>query len=379
MSKKFDIIILGAGCAALNFAMAYAQNNLKQSILILEQKNSYVHDRYWSFWLGRDQDFPHRDILKACWPRWSFSDCKNEVIHHSDAYEYVTISSDDFYKKAQNIIQQDPRQNLTMGCTVQEITQSGSSEITTNKGAFQADVIIDTRNISNESIQERSSYYQIFYGYEITVEDAFFDEKTVGLMDNLQTDKDGVSFIYTLPFSKTQALVEYTAFTKSYCPPEEYEMHLKRYLDEKLKGVAYNIVHREKAVLPMGALKANTMKYAQNYIHAGGSSGALRESSGYGFLRLHNWSINAVQLLESGGGIKPYQNKSRINGFMDRHFVKTLKNNPALSAQIFMCLARRCKTDAFVRFMSEQHNFIDTLQIIWAVPKTQFLKALFQK
>ena len=369
----YDIAILGGGCTALNFAMAYAQMQSDKKVLILEAREHYNHDRTWSFWLNRDDEFSHRDIVKKTWGGWNFSSEAEIYSHHSNIYEYATIASDDFYDKAVRLIENDKRQTTVMDCNVKDISKNEIYEIQTSQGIFKAQQIIDTRNKKQSSFEYRAQYYQIFYGYEIISETPVFDEKTVGLMQEIKNVEGGMEFIYTLPFSNSHALIEYTLFTQNHCNPDELEEGLRAYIDQTLGLQNYKITHTEKAVLPMGQLKTKQPYASQHYIYSGTQAGALRESSGYGFLRNYHWAQNAVQNIDD---IKSYRNPSMINRFMDRHFIKTLIHYPERSADIFMTLAHKADADTFARFMSEQHNIVDLLKVIMAVPKTPFLKAL---
>ena len=380
--NQYDIILLGGGCAALNFAMAFANSkSLSQRVLIIERRVTYHHDRNWSFWLKNDVPFDHQDCVKSTWASWRFSDLESDHIHASDYYIYATVASGDFYNKAQALIRDDPRQTLLSNCAVEKVYKRNDESfysIQTSYGEFFARTVIDTRNIGFEELKKRAAFYQIFYGYEIETETPTFDTSSVGLMEHIEPNQGGLSFIYTLPFSKTQALIEYTAFTKTYVPPTTLETELNNYMEELFPDHACQVTARESAVLPMGKLQTDPIFQDPAYIHFGGAAGSLRESSGYGFLRLHHWAKNAVKSLENGSTDFNSSSSTVLNRFMDRHFIKTLRHNPWKSPYIFMALARNTSADVFARFMSDQHSLKDLIHVILAVPKTPFIKALFQ-
>ncbi|NCO04297.1 MAG: hypothetical protein GW903_08915 [Alphaproteobacteria bacterium] len=378
MQDKFfdcDILILGGGCTGLNFALAYAKSNLNLSLTILEARENYEHDRNWSFWIESNDNFQHRDIIRKTWNSWRFSTSEESWSHISKKYEYVTIASRDFYDKAIQTIKNDKRQTLILGCAVHTI--SGNT-IQTEKGIYNAKIVIDTRNNKNIKFEADASFYQVFYGYEVKTKSTFFDDTQVGLMTEMKNIKNSFSFLYVLPFSKTDGLIEYTVFTKDLIKPDDLRKELNHSIKKLIGDTNYDIKHIEQAVLPMGPLKMDQKKSSSTYIYAGTQAGALRESSGYGFLNIYNWAISAVINLEKGKDISIYKNRSSMSQYLDRHFIKTLRISPSSSKKIFVTLTKKIQADDFVRFMSETNRLIDLIKIIIAVPKLPFLKALFK-
>ena len=165
----YDIAVLGGGNTALQLAMAFsAQPHIKQTWLILEARETYLHDRNWSFWLHADMGFAHRDILRKQWDSWSFSSGSGHMQHHAAGYRYATIASGDFYAKAQRLIAGDARQTLKLGHRVQRIEKhAGLYTVYTEKGSFCAKSVIDTRQLSLAELQTRAPYFQIFYGINL--------------------------------------------------------------------------------------------------------------------------------------------------------------------------------------------------------------------
>ena len=84
---KCDVLIIGGGCAGLSLAYEYAQmKSSKLSVCILEKRESYYNDRTWCFWLGKQQNFSHRDIVSSSWRAWRFSSNNQSYVHHSENF-----------------------------------------------------------------------------------------------------------------------------------------------------------------------------------------------------------------------------------------------------------------------------------------------------
>ncbi len=71
------------------------------------------------------------------------------------------------------------------------------------------------------------------------------------LFDFGTPQKNDLRFFYVLPFSKTQALVEYTIFSSQLLPEEEYEAALREYIHDRLGVISYQIHSEEYASIPM--------------------------------------------------------------------------------------------------------------------------------
>ena len=69
-------------------------------------------------------------------------------------------------------------------------------------------------------------------------------------------------------------------------------------------------------------------------------------------------------------------NKYHTYIFLDKIFLKVVKNNPEQMPSIFFNLFK-VKADTFIKFMSNKSNLVDDLSIILKMPKFTFLKALF--
>src|SRR6185295_19576215 len=91
----------------------------------------------------------------------------------------------------------------------------------------------------------------------------------------------GTTFVYVMPFSTTQALVEYTLFTDRLLEQAEYDEGLKEYISRFLNVQHYDIAGEEFGVIPM----TNYVYPASNgcIINIGTAGGQTKASSGYTF------------------------------------------------------------------------------------------------
>ena len=118
--------------------------------------------------------------------------------------------------------------------------------------------------------------------------------------------------MYVLPFSKTQALVEYTLFSAELLKDEEYEAAIKDYLLQ-LGVKDYKITEKEQGSIPMTAYpfwKHNS----SNILHIGTSGGWTKASTGFTFKNLFG-KLNVCPFLKP---ISPFLllRKKRDSTFM---------------------------------------------------------------
>ena len=188
--KEFDYIIIGGGCSGLSLAyeLDSHQKLENKTLAIVEPRDEYKRDKTWSFWKVSPHNF--EDCIKKSWDNFTINipshlkhiDCKN--------MPYQTIDSGLFYQKIIDKIKQNT--NINFFKNINEVN-------TENSFIF---------NSVSDTVDNKSSLWQHFSGIEIETSKDFFDEKIFNLMDFDCNQKNSVHFFYTLPFSKTKALIE---------------------------------------------------------------------------------------------------------------------------------------------------------------------------
>ena len=107
---------------------------------------------------------------------------------------------------------------------------------------------------------------------------------TFFLMDFRLEQKEGATFMYVLPTSKNEALIEYTLFSKDLLEKEVYKQELTKYIADFLGIEDYEITHTEFGVIPMSLAKFDRNPNAQSRIlNIGTAGGFTKSSSGYTF------------------------------------------------------------------------------------------------
>ena len=190
--KEFDYIINGGGCAGLS--LAYELNIHSElsnkTLAIIENRDEYKRDKTWSFWRVSSHNF--EDCVKKNWTNFTINIPHQTKHIECKSAPYQTIDSGLFYKKIINNLEQN--NNIHFFKDIKEIK-------TENSFIF---------NSVCNVLENKDGLWQHFSGIEIEADKEIFDDEIFNLMDFDCEQKDSVHFFYTLPYSKTKALVETT-------------------------------------------------------------------------------------------------------------------------------------------------------------------------
>ncbi|MDA9667212.1 lycopene cyclase family protein [Candidatus Pelagibacter sp.] len=353
--KEFDYIIIGGGCAGLSLAYELdSHQKLKNKTLaIIEPRDKYKRDKTWSFWKVSPHNFD--DCIKKSWDNFTINipgqlkhiDCKN--------MPYQTIDSGLFYQKIIDKLKQNT--NIYFFKNINEVN-------TENSFIF---------NSVSDTIDNKSKLWQHFSGIEIETTKDFFDEKIFNLMDFDCDQKDSIHFFYTLPFSKTNALIDTTWFSDlNNTSLNDYDIQLKDYVENKLKIKNYKINYKETGAIPL--FHPNNIKKF-NQIEIGTAGGMTRLSTGYTFLNIQEQSKYIRKNIENIKNTKIFS-IGRKYEFLDNIFLKVLKKNPKRMAQIFYKMFNS-SPNTVINFLSNKSNILEDISIISKMPKWVFLKQLF--
>ena len=351
--KEFDYVIIGGGCAGLSLAYELEINKkLKnKSLAIIENREKYERDKTWSFWKVFDHNF--QDCVIKSWNNFTINmpDASREL--KSEKFPYQSIDSGKFYNKVNTELKSN--KNINFFKSLDEIDSSNS-------------IIF---NSVNASPPDKSKLCQHFQGIEIETKKNIFDEEIFNLMDFNCDQKDAVHFFYTLPFSKNKALVETTWLSNLESDVyKDYDIQLENYIKNNLRIKEYKINYTEKGAIPLYYPNTNN-----NFINIGTVGKMTRLSTGYTFLNIQEHSKYIRENLDNIGNQKRFKLKNKYI-FLDKIFLKVVKNNPEQMPSIFFNLFK-VEADTFIKFMSNKSNLVDDLSIILKMPKFTFLKALF--
>ncbi len=353
--KEFDYIIIGGGCAGLSLAYELEiHEKLKDKTLaIIEPREEYKKDKTWSFWKVTPHNFD--DCVKKSWKNFSINIPGETNYLECDKYPYQSIDSGLFYEKIN--IKLKENKNIFFFKDIKEINSKNSFIFNS-----VASIKKDHRNL-----------WQHFYGLEIETQNNFFDDKIFNLMDFDCDQRENVHFFYTLPYSKTRALIETTWLSKmNDSSLKDYDSQIKDYIENHLNLKNYKITYREEGAIPLFYPSYKTEK---NKINIGTAGGMTRLSTGYTFLNIQEQSKYIRKNFENISNTKKYKIDKKYQ-FLDEIFLRVLEKHPEKMSDTFFKMFK-ASPKTVIKFLSNKSNFLEDLTIILKMPKLTFIKALF--
>jgi lycopene beta-cyclase len=369
----YDYIFGGFGLSTMLLLEELASQNILdgKEILVIEQ-DAAVNDKSWCFWEQGDGKWD--GMLSGRWDNGIF---KNESIHKEilNGFTYKCLSS---VALSNHIKQLLTKYSCAFKNEVVYNFIDSGNEVTifTDKQTYHARFFFNSVfNPTKEKIDSRL-LLQHFEGFYIESPAAVFNVNEATIMDFSVPQRGNTRFMYVLPFTDTTALVEYTLFSPSLLPKDDYDDAIRKYLDGK-KITNYTITKTESGAIPMTS-HAFWKKNTKNVLHIGTAGGWTKASTGYTFDRAVKMSQKTANLLKQPGiDFRKFHKPTRFEWY-DKLLIEVLSTDNALGKKLFTSLFTKTKSNEVMRFLKEETSIREEFDIIRAVPQRPFLKALLR-
>lgn len=374
VQTHYDYIILGAGLSGLTTALRMAKDPFfsKKSIAIIDQDLNKSNDRTWCFWEIKPSMY--EAIVSYTWPSVLI---KGEGVHsHIDIapYTYKKIESAGLYAFAKAELSQHSNITFIEASVSTTTTLDGKATVTTDIGTFESPAVLNSiykPNLLKEQTQA-VVLQQHFIGWFVKTEKPVFNPKQATYMDFSIPQEGNCRFMYVLPTSNTEALLEYTLFSERLLSKTEYENAIKTYL--KNLGVDnYEIIDREQGSIPMTTYDF-TQHNTPHVLHIGTAGGWTKASTGYTFTHTLKKSKDLITFLKTNSRFTIYNLKNRWR-FYDAVLLEVLAKHNEQGASIFTRMFKKGKAAHIFRFLDEESSLADELKVVLSAPKIPFLKA----
>ena len=374
----FDFAIIGNGLAGLQLALAFSKDPFfsEKTMALIDPSEKNTNDKTWSFWETRASHWDK--IAQQSWSKATIYACDKTISLDLQPYNYKSIRSIDFYNhcKAELVKHQNIR--FVLDEVTEVIEDATSVSITGKKNTYRASQVFDSR-LPEEFFQPKKTIPEIiqhFKGYIIKTETPLFDENIMTMMDYRVKDGDQTTFTYVLPYSKTEALVEFTYFTKDLVKNEVYDEFLKRYIKNYLHTESYTIVETETGRIPMSAFPFDHFN-SEKITKIGTAGGWVKASTGYSFKNTENKVNQIISNLKQGKLASKNLFKSKYK-FYDKVFLHVLKDNNEKGEWIFKQFYSENKTSHMFRFLDEKSSILEDMRIMISLISWPFIKAFFR-
>ncbi len=375
--KHYDYIFTGTGLSALMTVREMIRSGkfINKAILLLDQDAKRTNDRTWCLW-EEEASFP--DLIHQKWPKALF---KNNVLEKEmelNPYSYFMLKGLDFYNATFELISKETNITFLQQKVIDFEELDAHCLVKTETQSFTCNRIINS--IFNPEIVKNQSQFpllqQHFIGWFIKSKEAVFTDNCATFMDFSVAQKGNTRFMYVLPFSSNEALIEYTLFSKDLLEKSEYEIAIKNYI-EQLGISEYEILEKEHGNIPMTCYpfwKNNS----KNIINIGSAGGWTKASTGFTFKNTIKKSRLLVSFLSNEKDFRQFHQKDRF-WFYDLLLLDILDQHNEKGAAIFSSLFQKGKASLIFKFLDEETSVWEDLQVIWKCPKGLFIKALLRR
>jgi lycopene beta-cyclase len=379
--KHFDYIFTGTGLAALMtvYKMVLSGNFTEKSILLLDENQKKTNDRTWCFWEKKESVW--NSVISKKWDLALFA---NENFKRDLAlkpYQYNQIRGLDFY----NFVFDEISKQSDIVFSQEKVTDINELEthvfIGTEENRYTCNYLFNS--IYTKAFALTQSKYPVlqqhFVGWFVKTEAEIFNPEQATFMDFSVKQKGNTRFMYVLPISKTEALVEYTLFSENLLSKEEYEKEIQLYL-QKLGAQHYEIIEKEQGSIPMTCYPF-WEKNTKRVLNIGTAGGWTKASTGYTFKNSDKKSTQLVAFLQSDSStplrMTKFHKKNRF-WFYDLLLLDILYRQNELGSAIFSSLFRKGYPALIFKFLDEETTLIEDFKVILKCPKIPFIKALFR-
>ncbi len=375
ITPDYYYAIIGGGLAGLQLAEQLSRDVFfkGKKIALIEPSDKDTNDKTWCFWEEGPGKWDH--LVSKSWNKCRFITSEKENLLELGNYSYKMLRSLDFYKALKKKLQQSEHIYFIKDhiSQIDEVTRTAIGE----KDNYTATHFFDSRPEKYSDIPKKTLIYQHFKGYRIKTEKKAFNEEIFTMMDYRIKYKDSTSFTYILPFSETEALVEFTLFTPFMTEEAVYDEKLKEYLQKILKIENWKVIETEKGIIPMTDFDFEKTS-SRHITKIGTAGGWVKASSGYSFKNTEKKVAALIENIKSGRA----PGKDLISGKFKRYdaiFLDVLAERNDLGEKTFEKLYTRNSIQDIFRFLDEETSVSEDLKIMLSIYHPQFLRSFFRK
>jgi lycopene beta-cyclase len=349
----------------------------KKQILVIDQTSKNKNDRTWCFWETDAGLF--EPIVHHCWHDIQFLSHQFSSTIAIAPYTYKMIHGLEFYNYVIQFAQQFPNVIFKYDTVKGIVNRDKRVEVKLANEIFTANYVFNSIIFQQPKVPKGKYYLlQHFKGWVINTEQTAFNPNLATFMDFTISQQHGTTFMYVLPTSATQALVEYTLFTEQLLERTDYENALKDYIQNNLGIDNYSIEHEEFGIIPMTNI--DFPNYNDRIVNIGIAGGQAKGSSGYAFQFIQK---RTTQLVES---LVKYEHPFTKTTFSDKKFkfydsvlLNVLHYKKLNGDAVFADIFQKNSPNTIFRFLDNNSNLLEDIQIMNSVPTFIFLRAALQE
>lgn len=374
---NYDIIVSGLGCAGFSFMYHLLDSPLKdKNILIIDASDKKENDRTWCYWASSPVESHPKNVPLVSWKSLFIKD-QVFLYNQLKSLNYYHIKSSDFYVEITEMIKNKPnitwvKENIT---TIGNQSNGDIKVETSSNKSYQGKTLINSIPDLSK-LESKKILKQIFLGWKIKTKAESFTPEHATFMDFSNRNSETVNFFYVLPYSTTEALVEYTEYSNTEIKADKMVAELKKYIQINLEIEDYEISFEENGAIPMSTHSFSRSTHS-NWIDVGTVGGCTKPSTGYTFYTIQKHSKMIVDALSCQDGSQKlnWKRPSRFN-FYDNILLNIAVKWPNRLPKIFQEMFSKNPTDQILKFLNEETSFWEEVQVLSSLSFGIFIKSL---
>jgi len=376
--KHYHYIFAGLGLAALMTAykMAVSGRFAGKDILLIDPNEKNANDRTWCFWEQGNGNWD--SIMFRNWKTALFKNADFSRELDFGGYQYKMVRGADFYRFVLAELGKHPNITFAREKVVRFEDTGTQVLIKTEADSYTCDKLFNS--IYNPGLPASQNKYPVlqqhFIGWHVKTTTPVFNADVPTFMDFSIPQQGNTRFMYVLPFSAIEAIVEYTLFSKDLLPAEEYEAAITAYL-KNLGTTEYEILDKERGSIPMTSYKF-WKQNTKNILHIGSAGGWTKASTGYTFRNSDKLSGRLVQFLQQGSNFSAFYKPSKF-WLYDLLLLDILARTNEKGGPIFSAMFRKGEAAPIFKFLDDETSLAEDLGVIWRCPKGLFVKTLLRR
>lgn len=381
----FDFAIVGAGVSGLCLAWLLtdpASPLRDRSVLLIDGADDEDELRALSFWSRGD--IALEPLVRHSWRTLAVFDGEQEQRLPLREHSYRTLFFADLQRETKERLARHPQHRLVSG-RLQSLVQAedgGAVSLLVDGTSYEARWVFDSRFRRSALRVDTRRWHllqQHIHGWIVRTEHDAFDPEAATFLDFRELGAGtgpaatgpgrGARFVYTLPFSRREALVEIVSLS-----PVDAAAQLRAYLLQACGVERFTIVAREGGVTPLTEMPFDPREGAR-VRRIGIASGCIKPSTGYALTRILDEGTAILRSLERHGDPFHTPRASRTYRLLDGVLLELWQHEPALVPSIFAALFARNPPDRVLRFLDERAGAGEVLRLIASLPALPFLRA----
>jgi len=380
--EKYDYIFLGTGASASLLLLSLNRNKLLHGarVLLVDQEKKTQNDKTFCFWSHSTEPINEhlQPLISHMWDKIMLPSL--EIVPLAPL-RYNHISSLSLYEEINRLAAAANWHKVYT--QVNDILQDEDGPyFLINDVKIRGKHIFDSRTPAHQQPKINETHiYQSFIGWTIKTETEIKPADAFRFMD-FQVEQQGFTqFVYALPFSSSNILVELTRFGAEIIHPAEAETLLEAYI-RKNYG-AYSILSKEQGCIPMSTSRINN-EFVAGVTTLGARNYKIKPSTGYAFKNMYQHAEEITSAIKHKTGTNDL-NQSHAKAstgrfaFYDSLLLNILKHRPRQGKPIFEALFKNVETAKILKFLYEQTNLKEDISIFVKLPWYPFLSALMRK